>query len=650
MGLKKTFYLALIAAFVLTALFPVSFSMAQNDQNKTVTAAVDQAPIPKPGILVTGDPVIASLVSEAPLTPAPLPVEAMPVVDIQQEFANSSKNIIAEEDIKPVVKDSKDERISLDLKGIDINEFFRVISMKMGVTIVPTKSVSGRINIFLNNITFEDALDVVIFSQDLAIERKGNIINVMTAAEYERSYGKKFNEKRKIESCQLAYAKPSVIFEALSQLKSEIGRVIVDESTGTIFMIDIPEKVALMTKTIKELDRSPVTQTFSIQYAKSSDIKVHLSNAITPGVGDIFVDERSNKVIVSDLPQKMKKIKEMIKAFDEPTKQVFIEGEVVQVTIRDEFTRGINWEKILSSKLNGMDFKGTFPLSSSFTPSPGLATDSMKISIGTSDESNYSAALQFLGTLGSAKLLSEPRIAVVNKEEARILVGSREAFVTQALSQGQSTTVTSESIQFIDVGVKLTVSPTINDEGFVTIKIKPEVSSVREVITTALGSRIPIVETSEAETVVKVKDGSMIMIAGLMKEEKRDDTTGIPGLSKIPIIGALFGAKAKQTKKTELIIFITPHIIAGDSSVAGNEPESLIPAAIMPHQVRNDIIDKNIAKIRLGPAGITKKESKAVIVNKTPLLNKAPAVSKKSNVRTSDVNEIGIKMKGLKDF
>jgi type II secretory pathway component GspD/PulD (secretin) len=89
------------------------------------------------------------------------------------------------------------------------------------------------------------------------------------------------------------------------------------------------------------------------------------------------------------------------------------------------------------------------------------------------------------------------------------------------------------------------------------MKIKPEVSTVRETLTTSLGSVIPIVETSEAETVVKVKDGTMIMIAGLIKEEKRDDISGVPLLSKIPI----FGTRDKSKTRTELIIFLTPRIL-----------------------------------------------------------------------------------------
>jgi len=208
----------------------------------------------------------------------------------------------------------KEERISLDLKGIDISELFRILSLKMGLTIVPSKAVSGRVNIFLNNLTFEDALDVILVSQDLAAERKGTIISIMPSSEYERLYGKKYNEKRVMKTLKLNYAKPSTVFNTISQIKSDIGRIITDESTGTILVLDIPEKLGLIEKTIRYLDRPLETEIFDLQYAKPADIKSQLAGVITTGPGELYVDERSSKVVVSDLPDKMKKIRRIIKA------------------------------------------------------------------------------------------------------------------------------------------------------------------------------------------------------------------------------------------------------------------------------------------------------------------------------------------------
>jgi type II secretory pathway component GspD/PulD (secretin) len=661
MGKRVVMRKILIIAGVLI-LASVLQSAAQDPQGAG-PAPVDQTGLPSSGTPVppsgpdTGQPGTGpapDLPDEAArpkaiLVEGGLPADAFTRDDPPPETA-PRKDISGDQALEKVMKDAATERLSLDLKGIDINEFFRILSMKMGVTIVPTKAVTGRVNIYLNNLSLEDALDVVIYSQDLAMERRGDIISVMTGAEYERAYGKKYNEKRRIVSARLKYAKPSVVFAALGQLKSDIGRIIADESTGTFFLIDIPEKVDLMQDTIKELDIPSQNEIFSLQYASPDDVKGHLAGLITAGLGEVYVDERSSKIFVSDLPEKMNKIREMISAFDEPTKEVFIEAEIVQVSLRDEFTRGINWERVFrQANLDGLDLKGSFPLSSSFSPSPDLSGSNIKISIGTLATNNYTAALQLLSSYGETKILSEPRIAAMNNQEAKILVGSREAYITQTLSQGQSTTVTSENIQFTDVGVKLLVTPTINDEGYVTMKIKPEVSSVREVINTALGSRIPIVETSEAETMVKVQDGTMIMIAGLMKEEKREDTSGIPMLGRLPFLGAVFGAKGKQKKKTELIIFITPHIISGDRTVPGTEPAKLIPADITPERFQHRLITEGIEQIKADvlPANL---DTGVAATFDPPRNSRVLRPSRRKSILPSQRMIDSSRLKGLKDF
>ncbi len=573
------------------------------------------------------------------------PSEQPPIEQVSQEASNPTPATpLSDEQVTQGVKVSQ-ERLSLDLKGIDINELFRILSLKMGVTIVPTKSVSGRINIFLNNLTFEDALDVIMVSQDLASDRKGSIINIMTSGEYEKLYGKKFNEKRRFTSFKLRYAKPSTVFNALSQVKSDIGKVIADEATGTILLIDIPEKLDKMVKTAKDLDKAPMTEIFDIKYAKSSDMKTQLSSAITQGTGEVYVDERSSKVVVSDLPDKMKKISKMVKAFDAETKQVFIEAEILQITLKKEYQRGINWEKLFKSvDWHNLDFKGTFGVNPSWTPSPTLANSNIKVNVGTFAKDTWTSAIQLLETYGDTKIISSPRLAVVNNQEAKMLVGSREAYVTQSQSQAETTTVTSENVEFIDVGTKLHIVPTINEDGFITMKIKPEVSSVRETLTTSLGSKIPIVETSEAETVVKIKDGAMILIAGLIKEDKRQDTNGIPILGSLPFIGGFFGARANLDKRTEVVVFITPHIIRGDAILPGTEPQRLIPSDIATESVKQTIVDSIISKEV--DASIRKSKQQESPMGVLPLPAEVPQATDIPGSGT----DISGKIKGLKNY
>ncbi len=515
--------------------------------------------------------------------------------------SDASAKPISEDEVAKGISINK-ERISLDLKGIDVGELFRILSQKMGLTIVPTKSVSGRINIFLNNLTFADALDVILISQDLASDRHGEIINIMTSGEYEKLYGKKYSEKRVIKTLKLKYAKPTTVFNALSQVKSDIGKVIIDEASGTIIMIDIPEKIALMEKSVKDLDQAPQTEVFDLEYAKPADMKAQLSSAITPGAGEVYVDERSSKVMVSDLPDKMKKIKRMVRAFDAETKEVYLEAEIVQLTLKDEYQRGINWEKLFKSVgWKNLTFIGSFAANPSWTLSPAATSDNQQITLGTFATDTYTGALTLLQNLGNTKIISSPRIAAINGQEAKVLVGSREAYITSSQSQAEATTVTSESVEFIDVGVKLNIVPTINADGYIIMKIKPEISSVRETLTSSLGSKIPIVETSEAETVVKVKDGATVMIAGLRKQDKRAEGSGVPFLQKIPLVGVFFGSRATRNQVTELIVFVTPHIIKGDTMLAGSEPEKVLPADIMPAYMKEEIISRTMVKEKMAP-------------------------------------------------
>jgi type II secretory pathway component GspD/PulD (secretin) len=508
--------------------------------------------------------------------------------------------------IKPASKDyhlnSGQDKISLDLKGVDIREVFRVLSLKTGLTIVPSKGVSGRVNLFLNNVSFDDILDILLISQNLALEKKEGIIYVMTNSEYKQLYGKDYVEKRNYKSVRLKYAKPSGVFNAISQLKSDIGKIIVDEATGTIILIDIPEKLHLMQEVIEQLDQPLEMVVFDINYANLEKLKAQLQEVLTPGVGSIVIDDRSSKVIISDLPHKMEEIKRVMKALDEEERQVFIEAEIVQINLSERFGRGIDWERLFSPTDDSLDLIGKFPLL-------GIGEDievvkdeelvlGQRVSIGTIPPHKYKTVLDFLSAFGDVKVLSRPRIAVVNNQEAKIMVGRREAYISTTQSQAEATTVFSESIEFIDVGVKLNIVPTIGKDGFITMKIKPEISDVLITITTALGSRIPIVETSEAETTVKVKDGTIIMIAGLMRREKSNTLYGTPFLSQLPFLGAMFSKEEREDKKTELVVFIRPRLFRGDALVEGTEIEEKIPKEIMPQDIKKALVLKELERVR----------------------------------------------------
>ena len=455
--------------------------------------------------------------------------------------------------------------ISLDLRGIEITELLKVLSKKLNKNIIPSKNVTGRVSLFLNNVRYEDVLDILMSSQGLAYEDKGNNITlIVTESEYQALYGKSFNERKQMTTLKAKYASPKMIFTALSNLKSTIGNVIVDEITGTIILIDIPEKLKEMTEIFEKIDKPNSTEAFELQYAKAEDIEDDITSIVTEGAGNVVADERTNSLIVTDLPGNMHKIRQAIQMLDQPTRQVFIEAAIVQVTLEDEFFYGIEWTAIM----NDPSFWGSVLTGSFANAAITTTTGFGQLTLGSLKNNNFQATLNLLNSLGDIKILSRPTIACLSGEEAVIHVGKREAIVTGTTSQSGESTITSDSVEFVDIGLKLTVVPTINRDGFITMKIKPEVSSVTSTVTTGSEdeprSIIPIITTSEAETTVKIKDGSMIMIAGLRETDNRKSINGIPYLDEIPIIGAIFSNRTSEKNQTEIVVFLTPHIIEGD--------------------------------------------------------------------------------------
>jgi general secretion pathway protein D len=482
-----------------------------------------------------------------------------------------------------MLKDAAPGRISLDLKGIDVVELFKILSLKMDVNIVPTKEVTGRVNIFLNNVTLQDALDIILINNALAAVKDNNIITVMTLEQYTQLYGRRYNEPRKVRMYRLKNAAPKDVSAALDQLKSDIGKVIVDEPSATVVLMDVEENIGIMERTLLTLDQAKDTEIFDLKYARAEDMKTQLAGVLTGGSSYVDLDARTNKIAVSDLPGKMEKIKKLIHAFDAETRQVLIEVQIVQIALSDQTQTGINWERLFTvGNIRDAGVASAFPIA------PAVSSFG-KFSLGTLAQNDFTVVLQALNTISKTNVLSRPRIAAINNQEATILIGSKEVYFSQTQSQSQVTTTTAEAVNFVDVGVKINVTPTITPDDFIIMKIRPEVSSVRETVTSPLGSTVPVVETSQAETTVKVKDGAMVMIAGLMKEDIRDTRKRVPILYKIPIIGWLFGNRDDDRTKTELAIFLTPRIFTGEAEKPDAEREAVKARGVLTKKPKMDM-------------------------------------------------------------
>ena len=454
------------------------------------------------------------------------------------------------------------ELISLDIKGMDIRDVLKILSQKSGLNIVADKDVKGTIVLYVKDVAVMDALNILVSTNDLAYELEGSLLRIMTDKTYERLHGEKFDDRTKTEIVRLDYANATEITKAITKMKTKIGKIIPDDSSNTIVLIDAPRNVKRMKDAISEMDVTLVTEVFSLDYANAESIKGKLEEMLSKNSGSMRFDERTNKIIVKDTPKKIEDIKKVVEAFDEKTREVVIDANIIEVTLYDKYSSGIDWAAIAT--LGDIAIEGTTNLTTRLLGPNTIPSD---LTISKKDGA-HSTVIKLLETFGETNILSRPRITVADKEEAKILVGKKEAYVTSTTSQSDTTSVTSISVNFIDVGLMLYVTPAINKDGFVTMKIKPEISSAeyREFISEDKKTEVPIVSTSEVETTVLVKDGTTVIIGGLMKDTVTEYKEKIPFLGDVPLLGKLFSTKGKSKIKTELVILLTPHIIEGDKT------------------------------------------------------------------------------------
>lgn len=448
---------------------------------------------------------------------------------------------------------------SLEMRNMDLADALKLLADKSQLNIIAGKEVSGKVTLYVKQAKVSDALRVILDTNNLAYLWEDGIVRVMPAAEFETRHGYKFGANIQTETVHLSFAKSADILPFLNQLKSKDGEVVADAKMNALLIKDSPERIAKMRQFIRDMDVRPETEIFNLNYALAKDVAEKIKERLTPQSGRLEFDERSNKLVVTDSPARLKDVARLIRSFDGREPQVRIEAKIVQVILSDQYKFGVDWEAIAETYHN-LQFKSHFDILSGNDKRGTLK-------IGTLADDNYAALLEALDSAGTTNILSSPSISAVNQKEAKILVGSTEPYVTTTTTTPASgPTTIAETVNFIEVGVKLYVTPTIHDDGYITMKIKPEVSSVTRTVTTGNNNTIPVVETSQAETTVMAKDGVTIIIGGLIKEEIIDKKNSVPFLGRIPLVGAAFRNTDQFKRKTEIVIFLTPRLVSGDKS------------------------------------------------------------------------------------
>jgi len=265
---------------------------------------------------------------------------------------------------------------------------------------------------------------------------------------------------------------------------------------------------------------------------------------------DVVVDEKLNMIMVRDSAEVIRVAEKLIASQDLAEPEVMLELEVLEVSVSRLLSLGIRWPDSVSAGVVGIDgIAGQLRLNEL----RNRTSDMVRLRI-----TDPVISAQLRSQKGDANLLANPRVRVRNKQAAKVLIGERVPVITTISTANVGN---SETVSYLDVGLKLEIEPTISLDDEVSMKIALEVSNILETIVRTSGTQVYRLGTRNTSTTLRVRDGETNILAGLIQRDERRSNTGIPGLNEIPVASKLFGASEDSDTRTEIVLLITPHIV-----------------------------------------------------------------------------------------
>jgi type IV pilus assembly protein PilQ len=494
------------------------FVFVEPSYKPKTTAEAEKAPVPEPADRALS---AASKFVDRPegnLLPtasaamqAPGSVPSQPAVNLAAEQKSQSQQ-------NPAVNGPKytGEPISVNLKDVDLKDFFRLIHEISGLNVVLDPNVKGSLTIVLDDVPWDQALDIVLKNNGLSRQLEGNVLRIATV-----------DTLRKEAEAKRA--------------QQEAEALAVDKVTVTRFL----------------------------SYAHSKDVVPTVKKFLTQR-GDVISDDRTNALIIEDIPSVMPAVDRLLTQLDRKTQEVEIEARVVAATrsfARDIGTQlGFGWGNSPTA-IGGASSAGASPIKVG-----GLAPQYITVGNAiplfsnlpvtsptsgfsfTNESNNYriDAILTMAESRGLLKILSRPRVVTQNNIQALVRQGVRVPIVTQAQLGGPPT------VTYVDAFLRLTVVPQITSEGTIFLNVDVE-NTTPDFGHTIQGN--PTLITQQATTQVLVTDGGTVVIGGVIQTQNSVNIAQVPLLGNIPAVGNLFKRRTVSTANQELIFFITPRII-----------------------------------------------------------------------------------------
>ncbi|MGD2095273.1 MAG: secretin N-terminal domain-containing protein, partial [Phycisphaerales bacterium] len=414
-----------------------------------------------------------------------------------------------------------------------VRDALAMLGRLCGKNIVPSPNVKGVLAFrSLTNVTFEEAMDAIL-GDNLKYEQKGNLIRVYTREEYNNPDRMRYK-----------------VF--------------------TLYYISAAEAMKLI---------APVLSgTGSIQGSTPPAVTVTTGESISAGTGGGDTMALNDTIVIMDYPENIAEAERMLKELDVRPKQVLVEATILSATLNEGMEMGVDLnfaagvsltgttasggtqDSVLGGVLEGSQTAGLNPLQQVGALSAGSPIETagftnvggsgLRIGISSGD---FRAFITALETVTDTTILANPKILAVNKQLGQVYIGTKIGYTSQTT---QTQTSTTQQVDFLDTGTKLTFRPYIGNDGYIRMDIHPKDSSG-----TLKANNIPDEQSTELATNIMVRDGQTIVIGGLFRDVVVTSRRQIPLLGDLPLIGALFRSTTDTNQRQEVIVLLTPHII-----------------------------------------------------------------------------------------
>ena len=445
-----------------------------------------------------------------------VPVAIVP----SQNFSAQPQHIVP---LSPIASNSENrvqlqshlDQVTLVTRDAPLSTVLSMIAQQQGLNIVTGEEVSQRVNVTLSNVRLNDALDAILAVHGYTWTRQNNIITISSM----------ISEQRTSPTVQ--------------------GRMVRVFTLNYILASDVD-------KVVKGL-MSPLGQSFTNTTNKEEQRNAH------------------EQLVVEDLPPYLDRIADYIAQVDTMPRQVVVEANILQVTLKDDNRHGVNFNQLARVNRANVTF-GTM----------GLAAGTAPASMMRVEGGDLTSLIDLLKSTSDTKTLASPKVAVVNGQEARISVGGQLGYLLTTATN----TSTLQSVSFLPFGVVLQVTPTITEDGQVLMSVAPEVSTARINPT----SKLPDSESTKVSTTVLLSNGQAIVIGGLIKETSNDSQNKVPFLGDLWVVGRIFQSRARLKERNEIIITLLPRIARPGEfcSFASEEDHS---------QATTPLLDRNLTPV-----------------------------------------------------